>query len=81
MAANGTFKITVTGEGGHSSQPELCRDPAAAAFAIVLALQQIVSRRLPPQAAAVVSVTCFEAPGSETVIPMQAVLTGTHPDF
>ena len=76
MAANGTFKITVTGEGGHASQPELCRDPVAAASAIVLALQQIVSRRLPPQAAAVVSVTCFEAPGSETVIPMQAVLTG-----
>ena len=76
MAANGTFRITVSGEGGHASQPELCRDPVAAASAIVLALQQIVSRRLPPQAAAVVSVTCFEAPGSETVIPMQAVLTG-----
>jgi hippurate hydrolase len=76
MAANGTFRITVTGEGGHASQPELCRDPVAGASAIVLALQQIVSRRLPPQSAAVVSVTSFLAPALETVIPMQAVLAG-----
>lgn len=76
MAANGTFRITVIGEGGHASQPELCRDPVAAGSAIVLALQQIVSRRLPPQAAAVVSVTSFVAPSAETVTPPRAVLAG-----
>jgi len=76
MAANGTFRITVTGEGGHASQPEMCRDPIAGASAIVLALQQIVSRRLPPQQAAVVSVTSFDAPSVETVTPAQAVLAG-----
>ncbi len=76
MAANGTFRITVRGEGGHGSQPEQCRDPVLAASAIVLALQQIVSRRLPPQQAAVVSVTSVEAPSKETVTPAQAVLAG-----
>lgn len=76
MAANGTFQITVNGEGGHASQPEMCRDPVTAGSAIVLALQQIVSRRLPPQSAAVVSVTRFVAPGAETVIPARAVLVG-----
>lgn len=76
MAANGTFRITVTGKGGHASQPELCRDPVAAGASIVLALQQIVSRRLPPQAAAVVSVTSVVAPSSETVTPSRAVLSG-----
>ena len=76
MAANGTFRITVIGEGGHASQPELCRDPVAAGSAIVLALQQIVSRRLKPQAAAVVSVTSFVAPSTETVTPPRAVLAG-----
>jgi amidohydrolase len=76
MAANGTFRITVNGEGGHASQPELCRDPVAAGSAIVLALQQIVSRRLPPQQAAVVSVTSFVAPSTETVTPPRAVLAG-----
>lgn len=76
MAANGTFRITVIGKGGHASQPELCRDPIAGASAIVLALQQIVSRRLPPQQAAVVSVTSFNAPSMETVTPDRAVLAG-----
>lgn len=76
MAANGTFCFTITGKGGHASQPEMCRDPIAAASAIVLALQQIVSRRLPPQQAAVVSVTSFVAPSAETVTPSRAVLGG-----
>ncbi|RJP35947.1 MAG: amidohydrolase [Desulfobacteraceae bacterium] len=76
MAANGTFRVTVTGKGGHASQPELCRDPIAGASAIVLALQQIVSRRLPPQQAAVVSVTSFDATSMETVTPDCAVLAG-----
>ncbi|MDZ7642961.1 MAG: amidohydrolase [Woeseiaceae bacterium] len=47
MAGNGTFRIDVQGRGGHASQPEACRDPVVAASAIVLALQQVVSRRLP----------------------------------
>jgi amidohydrolase len=76
MAANGTFRITVTGKGGHASQPELCRDPIAGASSIVLALQQIVSRRLPPQQAVVVSVTSFDAPSMETVTPDRAMLAG-----
>lgn len=76
MAANGTFRIIVKGKGGHASQPELCRDPVTAASAIVMALQQIVSRRLPPQKSAVVSVTYMEAPGKETVTPDRAILGG-----
>lgn len=76
MAANGTFRITVIGEGGHASQPELCRDPIIAAAAIVLALQQIVSRRLPPQQAAVVSVTNVKAPSTETITPGQVIMSG-----
>jgi amidohydrolase len=49
MAGNGTFEIEVKGQGGHSSQPEACRDPVLAGSAIVVALQQLVSRRLSPQ--------------------------------
>ncbi|WP_373081659.1 N(2)-acetyl-L-2,4-diaminobutanoate deacetylase DoeB2 [Zhongshania sp.] len=77
MCGNGTFTITVTGKGGHASQPELCRDPVLAASAITLALQQIVSRRLAPQQAAVVSVTSFMADSGATIIPQQAVLGGS----
>ncbi|WP_373089085.1 N(2)-acetyl-L-2,4-diaminobutanoate deacetylase DoeB2 [Zhongshania sp.] len=77
MCGNGTFTITVTGKGGHASQPELCRDPVLAASAITLALQQVVSRRLPPQQAAVVSVTSFMADSGATIIPQQAILSGS----
>lgn len=77
MCGNATFRITVTGKGGHASQPELCRDPVLAASAITLALQQIVSRRLAPQRAAVISVTSFIADSGPTIIPQQAVLGGS----
>ena len=77
MAGNGTFEILVKGQGGHSSQPEVCRDPVLAASAIVVALQQLVSRRLSPQYATVLSVTSFEAPSAVTVIPDTASLKGS----
>ncbi|MDN5937211.1 MAG: N(2)-acetyl-L-2,4-diaminobutanoate deacetylase DoeB2 [Salinisphaera sp.] len=77
MCGNGTFELTVTGRGGHASQPEQCRDPVVAASAIVLALQQVVSRRLAPQQAAVLSVTSIEAPSGPTITPRQARIGGS----
>lgn len=77
MAGNGTFKIVLRGRGGHASQPELCRDPVLAGSAVVVALQQIVSRRLPPQQPVVLSVTSFDARSGVTVIPDRAILEGS----
>ncbi len=77
MSANGTFRIEVAGKGGHASQPEACRDPVLAAAAITMALQQVVSRRLGPQQAAVVSVSSIVAPSADTVTPDDAVLGGS----
>lgn len=77
MSGNGTFHIALTGKGGHASQPEICNDPVLAAAAITLNLQQIVSRRLPPQSATVVSVTSMEASGAPTVTPETACLAGS----
>lgn len=77
MCANGTFSIDLEGEGGHASQPEACRDPVLAAAAVAMALQQIVSRRIPPQHPAVVSVTSIDARSSSTVIPSRARLEGS----
>lgn len=77
MSANGTFSVALTGVGGHASQPEATRDPVLAAAAVAIALQQIVARRLPPQATAVVAVTWIDAPGSATVTPAHARLGGS----
>lgn len=77
MSGNGSFQIHVNGVGGHASQPESCLDPVIAAAAITLNLQQIVSRRLPPQAAAVVSVTSIVADSAVTVTPQNVKMAGS----
>jgi len=78
MSGNGTFKIALEGVGGHASQPELCRDPLLAGAAITVNLQQIVSRRMPPQAAVVVSVTQFETDSAASNVTAQtAKLVGS----
>ncbi len=77
MAGNGTFSIELTGQGGHASQPDQCRDPVLAAAAITMNLQQIIARRLPPQTSAVVSVTSIDAVSGLTVIPETARLAGS----
>jgi hippurate hydrolase len=77
MAGNATFNIELLGRGGHASQPEACADPVLAASAITLNLQQIVSRKLPPQASAVVSVTSIDARSQLTVIPETVTMGGS----
>ncbi|MDG4813207.1 N(2)-acetyl-L-2,4-diaminobutanoate deacetylase DoeB2 [Hydrogenovibrio sp. 3SP14C1] len=77
MSGNGTFHITLKGKGGHASQPEVAHDPVLAAAAVTMNLQQIVSRRLPPQANAVVSVTSINAISNVTVIPDKVKLEGS----
>jgi hippurate hydrolase len=77
MSGNGTFFIDIKGKGGHASQPEVCRDPVLAAAAITLNLQQIISRRLPPQSDVVVSVSSINADAFPTVTPETARIEGS----
>ncbi len=77
MAGNGTFHIDIKGRGGHSSQPELCQDPVLASSAIIMALQQIISRQISPQDSVVVSVTSIEGKSDLTTIPDSAKLEGS----
>jgi hippurate hydrolase len=77
MAANGEWDITITGRGGHASQPHLTVDPIAAGASFVAMVQQVVSRQISPNLAAVVSVTCFHAGTFDNIIPDEAKLVGT----
>ncbi len=77
MSANGTFRVELTGAGGHASQPEATHDPVLAAAAVTVALQQVVSRRLPAHQAAVLAVTWIDAAGADTVTPDTAALGGS----
>ena len=77
MAAADMFEIIITGEGGHGSSPHLTRDPIAVAAEAVLALQQIISRRVNPLEAAVISIGSIQAGEKANVIPDAVVLRGT----
>ena len=76
-AATDDFEITVTGTGGHAGYPHLAADPVLALCQSVVALQQLVSRRIDPTHAAVVSVGVLQAGQAANVIPPAATAAGT----
>jgi hippurate hydrolase len=72
------FEIKVKGQGGHASMPETGVDAITVGAEIVLALQTIVSRKLPAASGAVVSVTEFITDGQRNVLPGNATLKGDY---
>lgn len=76
-AAADTFQIDLIGSGAHAARPHEAADPIVGAGALVGALQTIVSRRLDPSRAAVVTVGTIHAGSAPNVIPDRATLTGT----
>ena len=75
-ASESLFEITITGQGGHASMPQIGRDAITVGAEMVQALHTIVARKLAPGAGAVVSVTEFLSDGQRNVLPGQAVLKG-----
>ena len=81
MAASETFRVQLTGKGGHGAAPHLTVDPLFAAAQIITALQSIVARNVPPQDTAVVSVTSVHSGTTFNVIPHTAEFQGTIRTF
>ena len=77
MAAADVLRVTVTGRGGHASAPQDACDPIPAAAAMVGALQTMLTRRIGPQEAAVLTVARITAGTAENIIPETAELVGT----
>ncbi|MBX9700178.1 MAG: amidohydrolase [Acetobacteraceae bacterium] len=77
MAGCAFFDIAIRGTGGHAGRPEGTVDPVVCGAQIVGALQSIVARNLPPQEAAVVSVTGFNGGTAYNIIPGEVALRGT----
>ncbi|KQS71369.1 N-acyl-L-amino acid amidohydrolase [Modestobacter sp. Leaf380] len=75
-AATDEFTITVTGHGGHGGYPHTTADPVLALAAVVVALQQLVSRRVDPTVGAVLAVTQLDAGTSFNVVPDTARARG-----
>jgi amidohydrolase len=81
MSAAETFKVRLTGKGGHGAAPHLAVDPVLAAAQVVTGLQSIVSRNVALLQTAVVSVTTIHAGEVFNVIPSHVELQGTIRTF
>jgi hippurate hydrolase len=83
MAAADRVTITIEGKGGHGAHAYLAIDPVVVAAHVITAAQTIVSRNVGPLDSAVVSLCSIQAghPQAMSVIPREAVITGTVRSF
>lgn len=74
-----SWKLVVKGKGGHASTPDELIDPVPIAAELVMALQTIVSRKMNPKKASVISIPTITTGPNEThnVIPDTVKLMGT----
>ncbi len=77
MASCDEIYITVHGKGGHGAMPHQNIDPVVTAAHIIVALQQVVSRKANPTVPTVLSIGKIEGNGATNVIPDQVTMEGT----
>ncbi len=71
------FDLVVRGRGGHAGYPHTVRDPVVAMAAVIVALQQLASRRIDPVHGAVCTVGTLSAGTASNVVPDLARAGGT----
>ncbi|KAI1120370.1 putative hippurate hydrolase [Nemania abortiva] len=63
------WDVRIFGVGGHGAEPHLCKDPVITACAIVLRLQTLISREVPPGEVAVLTCAYLHAGRAINIIP------------
>lgn len=74
LSAGDSIEITLHGSGAHGSMPYLSVDPVVLASTIVMRLQTVVSREIPPSSFAVLTVGSIQAGSKSNIIPATAAL-------
>lgn len=77
LASADAFTVEVRGTGGHGAMPHLSIDPITAAANILLGMQSIVSREIPAQETAVLTVGQIVAGTKGNILPDRALMRGT----
>jgi amidohydrolase len=72
LSAADSMRITVHGRGAHGSMPQAAVDPVVLAAMIVVRLQTVVAREVPPSEPAVLTVGSIRAGTKSNVIPDSA---------
>jgi len=74
LASSSSVDVTIRGVGGHGARPEATKDPVVMAAEYILDIQTIVSRQLPPQEPAVVTVGTIHGGTKRNIIPDEVKL-------
>ncbi|WP_245799288.1 M20 metallopeptidase family protein [Virgibacillus siamensis] len=77
MASGDVFEATISGSGGHGAYPHLALDPMWLLGPVLSALHGIVSRRISPLDAGVISIGSIESGFASNVIPSEVSIKGT----
>lgn len=77
MASSSSFKIEITGTGGHAAFPEQTVDTVYAAARVIEALQGTATRRIHAADRMVITVTQMEGGIASNIIPERVTLGGT----
>jgi len=81
MASADEIYLKVIGKGGHAALPDRNIDPVLISSHIIVAMQQIISRRRQPNMPSVLSFGRVEALGATNVIPNHVEVAGTFRTF
>ncbi len=84
LAAADRIEITIGGKSGHAAYPHNTIDPIVAAAGLIVQLQTVVSREVPPTRPAVVTIGAINGGTTHNIIPDAVMLKGTvrtlHPE-
>ena len=81
MASVDKATIVIYGKGGHGARPESAIDPIVVASSIVMALQTIVSRNVPPLQSAIISTGSIHGGEAFNIIPDSVTISLTVRSF
>jgi amidohydrolase len=77
LAAADEFELKITGSGGHAARPQGTTDPIALSGLVINAVHQVISRRLDPLEAGVITIGSIHGGQASNVIPDVVEMTGT----
>ncbi|MBE6044454.1 M20 metallopeptidase family protein [Clostridium thermopalmarium] len=75
-AASNPFKIRIMGKGGHGAYPHSTVDPIVISANVITALQDIVSREIPPTDSAVITIGSIHGGTAQNIIPDEVEISG-----
>ncbi len=81
LAAVNSVDVTMRGVGSHGAHPEMSKDPVVLSAEYIMAIQTIVSRQIPPQDPAVVTVGAIHGGTKRNIIPDEVRMSLTIRSF